>query len=165
MDRKAEPGTLLAGLGKTLACVESAAAALTPAQLRTAPAVGAWSANEILWHIRATADVYGEQIGRILDEDVPRWRHVSPRARMKKARYDLLEFAEAAAAFASQRNDLVTRLRGLQAEAWGRFAIVRVAHREGDWRLTLDERVWGMVSHEEVHCRELEAIVEGRSQG
>ena len=165
MDRKAEPETLLAGLAWTLACVESAAAALTPAELRIAPAAGGWSANEILWHIRATADVHGEHIARILDEDEPRWRHVSPRARMKKSRYDQMQFEESAHALAEQRSELIARLSGRPPAAWERFARVWVAHRESEWRLTLRAQVWGMVSHEEVHCRELDAIARGGSGG
>lgn len=121
-----------------------------------APASGGWSPNEILWHIRAVADVYGEHVKRILDEEVPRWRHVSPRARMKKARYDQLPFAESYAAFARQRSDLLALLGSIPPEAWHRFAIVRVEERE--WRMTLQERVWGMAHHEEIHCAQLEEV-------
>lgn len=161
MDVGAISRALLDGLGQTMRCVQHVGEQLSPVELRSAPAAGAWSANEILWHIRAQADVYGEQIARILEHDEPRWRHVSPRARMKKARYDQLEFAESAKAFAVQREQLIARLRGLAPEAWGRFAVVRVAHRESELRLTLAERVSGMVSHEGVHCGEMEALVRG----
>lgn len=158
MDAKVEPGTLVDGLENTLRGVERVGRQLPAAQLKRAPVAG-WSANEILWHIRAQSDVYGEHIARILEEDEPRWRHVSPRARMKKVRYDLLEFGESAAAFRTQRIELVARLRALPEEAWERAGLVRVAHREGDWRLTLKERVQGMVSHEQSHWGQLEAVL------
>lgn len=102
------------------------------------------------------ADVYGEHVRRILDEDTPRWRHVSPRARMRKARYDQLPFAESAAAFALQRTGLLARLMSIPAEAWHRFAIVRVDDRQQ--RLTLEERIRGMARHEEIHCAQLDAV-------
>lgn len=124
-----------------------------------APEPGAWSPNEILWHIRATADVYGEHIKRILNEDEPRWRHVSPRARMKKTNYNQLPFVESFAAFARQRADLVALLEGIAPEAWERIALVKVDHQpDRPWRLSLHERVSGMVQHEHGHLRQMEEV-------
>jgi hypothetical protein len=74
--------------------------------------------------------VYGEHINRIVTEDTPRWRHVSPRARMKKARYDQLPFDESFAAFALQRIELLGLLRSIARTTWQRVALVRVADRE-----------------------------------
>lgn len=158
MDRAAEPATLVRSLAETTARVEAVGRRLSAAQLRASPAQGGWSPNEILWHLRACADVYGEHIARILNEDEPRWRHVSPRARMKKARYDQLPFAESVAAFARQRTDLLPLLGNIAPEAWQRVALVRVGERE--WRLTLQERVWGMANHEEIHCAQMEKVMD-----
>jgi hypothetical protein len=158
MERTAEPTTLIRSLADTTARVEAVARGLTAAQLTCSPAPGGWSPNEILWHIRATADVYGEHITRIMNEDSPRWRHVSPRARMRKARYDRLPFAESFAAFTQQRAGLVALLETMRPEAWQRLALVRVAGRESEWRLTLHERVRGMANHEEIHCGEMESV-------
>jgi len=155
MDRDAEPATLVGCLAKTTARVQVVARRLSAAQLTTSPP-GGWSPNEILWHIRATADVYAEHIDRILNEDPARWRHISPRARMKKSRYDQQPFAESFASFAQQRTDLLALLRAIPAEAWQRFALVRVEKRER--RLTLQERVWGMANHEELHCAQMEGL-------
>jgi len=152
--RTAEPSILLRSLARTTERLESACQHLSAAQLTTPPAPGGWSLNEILWHIRATADVYGEHIARILNEDQPRWRHVSPRARMKKSRYDRLPFAESFAAFASQRASLIALLESIPAEAWQRSALIRVEDRES--QLTLHERVWGFAQHEEIHCIQVE---------
>ncbi|MEX2373239.1 MAG: DinB family protein [Dehalococcoidia bacterium] len=156
MDRAAEPATLVRSLAETTARIDAVARRLSAAQLRASPAPDGWSPNEILWHIRAVADVYGEHIGRIINEDSPRWRHVSPRARMKKARYDELPFAESFAAFAQQRADLIALLGSVGPEAWERGALVRVGQRES--RLTLQERVWRMAHHEEVHCVQMEEV-------
>lgn len=156
MDRTTEPATLIQFLAETAARVEAAAQRLSADQLRSSPAPEGWSPNEILWHIRATADVYGEHIARILNEDTPHWRHVSPRARMKTVRYDQLPFAASFAAFARQRTELLALLGGIAPEAWQRNALVRVGERES--RLTLQERVSGMANHERVHCAQMEEM-------
>lgn len=158
MDRTAEPAALVRSLAETTARVEAVGRRLSADQLRVSPVAGGWSPNEILWHIRATADVHGEHIRRILDEDEPRWRHVSPRARMKKARYDQLPFAESFAAFAQQRGDLVALLGSVGPEAWERVALVFVPYYKSEWRLSLQPLVWGMADHEEGHCRQMEAV-------
>jgi hypothetical protein len=157
MDRSAAPEAIVRGLADTLARVEAVGRGLSAEQLMASAEPGGWSPNEILWHIRATGDVHGEHIARILDEDVPRWRHVSPRARMKKARYYELPFAESLRGFAEQRAGLVARLEGA-LEAWERVALVFVPHRKSEWRLTLRTLVWGMVDHEEGHCRQMEGV-------
>ena len=133
------------------------------ARLPTGPlsarsAEGEWSANEVLWHVRACADVYGEQVARIIEEDQPRWRHVSPRARMKRTRYDELPFSESFAACRQQRIELVERLERLPTEAWQRFAFVRT--EKGESMLTLQQRVSGMAVHEAIHCDQFEALGE-----
>ena len=158
MDRSAEPATLVRSLAETTARIDAVARHLSAAQLTVSPVPKSWSPNEVLWHIRATADVYGEHINRILNEDAPRWRHVSPRARMKKARYDELTFAESFAAFAEQRTALLALLENIAPEAWQRIAIVRVPHKEREWQLSLHERVWGMANHEGIHCAQMEEI-------
>ncbi|MGE3073133.1 MAG: DinB family protein [Dehalococcoidia bacterium] len=157
MDSSAEPPGLLDALRATPIRFRAASANRSPGELQKGETAGAWSANEILWHIRAAADVYGEHIARILDEDTPSWRHVSPRARMKKVQYNQIPFAESLAAFERQRSALVTRLDALPIAAWKRFAIVRVEKRER--KLTLQERIWGMVTHEAVHCEQVEALL------
>jgi len=158
MDRDAEPAAILHALADTTSRFEAVARRLTAAQLVASPAPGGWSPNEILWHVRATADVYGEHIDRILNEAEPAWRHVSPRARMKKARYDQLPFAESFAAFAQQRTALLARLGSIPPGAWQRCALVRVAWMKDDWRLTLHERVQGMADHEKAHCIQMEKV-------
>ena len=146
MERTAEPAVLVRALAETARRVEAAGRGLAAAQLKASPASGGWSPNEILWHIRATADVYGEHIDRILNEDEPRWRHVSPRARMKKSRYDEMPFEESFAAFKRQRAELVALL-GSESP------------------LTLRERVWGMANHEEIHCAQMEGVAAALRQG
>ena len=81
---------------------------------------------------------------------------------MKKVRYDQLPFAESFAAFAQQRTDLLALLGNVAPAAWQRVALVRVGERER--RLTLQERVWLMASHEEIHCAQIEEVAAAFSQ-
>ena len=67
---------------------------ITPAQLRTSPADDAWSANEVLAHLRACADVWGNHIAAILAEDMPERRGVNPRTWIKSTDYLELGFHE-----------------------------------------------------------------------
>ncbi|MGE0599650.1 MAG: DinB family protein [Dehalococcoidia bacterium] len=157
MDRNASTVQLLDALKQTPLRFQAASREVPDERLGMAGGKGEWSANEILWHIRAAADVYGEHIARMLDEEAPGWRHVSPRARMKKVRYKELPFSDSLAAFEDQRAQLVARLESLAPAAWQRFAIIRVEKK--DHRLMLRERVWGMASHESVHCDQVEAVL------
>jgi hypothetical protein len=154
MDRTAAPEALVRALAETTTRTEAVTRRLSAVDLATGPGPGAWSPNEVLWHIRASADVYGEHVARILDEDTPVWRRVSPRARMKKSRYDQLPFAESFAAFAKQREALVALLGGVVPDAWQRFAIIHAGQRAS--RLTLRERIRGMADHEDIHCAQTE---------
>jgi hypothetical protein len=43
---------------------------LTRAQLHTAPGAGEWSANEVLAHLRSCADVWGDCIATILQQEI-----------------------------------------------------------------------------------------------
>ncbi|MGH2501364.1 MAG: DinB family protein, partial [Ktedonobacterales bacterium] len=67
--------TLLAATPTRLAALT---AGLTPAQLRTPPSPDEWSANDVLAHLRACADVRGGPIATILAEDTPTIRAVNP---------------------------------------------------------------------------------------
>lgn len=156
MDRTAAPEALLRALAETTARIDAVSRRLSEAQLTESPEPEGWSLNQILWHIRSSADVYGEHITRILGEDIPRWRHVSPRARMKKTRYDQVPFSLSFAEFRAQRASLLALLGNLGPDAWQRFALVRVDKR--DRQLTLQERIWAFASHERIHCDQIEAL-------
>ena len=101
------------------------AAQLAPDQLLAAPAPGEWSVNELVAHLRANADVWGGHIERILGEDRPTWRRVSPRAWLRKTDYAAWPFPASFEAYAAQRADLLAVLEPLAPEAWERVAVVR----------------------------------------
>src|SRR5579884_3280234 len=90
---------VLAQLNETPGRLATLTDELSPAQLRTAPAPGEWSANDVLAHLRACADMWGGCITRMLVEDHPTLRAVNPRSWIKKTNYRELEFAPSLHAF------------------------------------------------------------------
>ena len=120
---------LLALLAAAPARMAQSTAALSAAQLRAAPAPGQWSANDILAHLRACADVWGGGIARILAEDEPVFRAVNPRTWINQTDYPQLEFAPSLAAYTAQREALLAVLESLPPEAWLRGATVKGAAR------------------------------------
>src|SRR4051812_33826980 len=100
-------------------------AALTVVQLHTPPTPGEWSANDVLAHLRTCADVWGGYIRRIIDEDAPTIRAVSPRGWIKRTNYPDLEFAASLGAFRLQRAELLAVLNSLAPSEWSRTATVK----------------------------------------
>ena len=70
----------LALLAETPERLAALAADLTPEQVRAAPSPGEWSANDVLAHLRACADVWGGAITAILAEDHPTIHAINPQA-------------------------------------------------------------------------------------
>ena len=115
-DRAMTPGQVLTLLQETPLCLAALTVGLTPARLHTAPAPDEWSANDVPAHLRACADVWGGCIARIIAEDTPTLRAVSPRTWINKTSYCTLEFQPSLHAFATQRADLVSILGALSYE-------------------------------------------------
>jgi hypothetical protein len=124
--------------------------------LATRPAPGEWSATEILGHLRANAAAWGGTIQRMLDEEQPAIRYVSPRALMKKPEYSGRGFDEALALFAAERRELVARLSALTAEGWARTATFTGTTRRQATVLDYAER---MATHEAEHLAQFEATL------
>jgi hypothetical protein len=91
-------------------------------ELCARPREGAWSAHEILAHLRACADVWGKSIHRMLHEDRPTIRYVSPRSWIRKTNYLSLDFHHSLDALSQQRATLVATLRALDVAGWARQA-------------------------------------------
>lgn len=146
---------VLAILEATPRQLDSMTAPLTEMELRTPPAAGAWSAHEILAHLRACADVRGAAALRTIAEDRPRIPVVNPREYLKTTDYLKLDVATSLRAFAEQRAKLLDVLRPLPADGWSRPAeIVRAASSlEGS---VLYYAVW-IATHEVPHLEQIEA--------
>lgn len=111
-------------LSETPAVLAKLTAGLSPAQLRTGPDRGEWSANDVLAHLRACADVRGRPIATIIAEDHPTLRAINPRAYVRTTDYLDLDFRPSLRSFAGQRTKLVKMLKQLPREDWSRGASV-----------------------------------------
>ena len=99
-------------------------AGLTPAQLVEPPGPDAWSANELLAHLRSCADVWGGYIRRLIDEDGPKVRAISPRGWINRTDYREIAFEPSFHAFEAQRGELLSLLESLAPGDWSRSAQV-----------------------------------------
>jgi hypothetical protein len=146
--------TLLAETPPRLAALT---AGLSPAQLHTAPNHDAWSANDVLAHLRACADVWGGCVLTLIAEDTPTLRAVNPLTWIKKTDYLELEFRPSLSSFTKQRADLLAVLEPLPREAWSRAATVTGAGKVLE-RTVLFYAQW-MAGHERSHVNQVGRIV------
>jgi hypothetical protein len=114
----------LALLPETPPRIAEITSGLAPDRLHTPPGPDEWSANDVLAHLRACADVWGDCIAAILAEDRPTLRAVNPRTWIKSTNYREQEFKSSFRAFAKQRADLLTVLEPLPRKSWSRKATV-----------------------------------------
>lgn len=132
-------------------------AGLVPAQLHAIPSHGGWSVNDVLAHLRACADVWGNCIAAIIAQDTPTLRAIDPRTWMKDTDYLEQEFQPSFQAFTAQRTDLLAVLEALAPAAWSRAAtvtgagkpLVRTVHFYAQW----------LATHERSHLKQVERIV------
>jgi hypothetical protein len=94
----------------------------TDHQLHRKPAPDAWSARDIVAHLRACAEVWGRSIERMITEDHPTIRYVSPRGWIRKTDYLERSFRDSLREFSHGRAGLVETLRALDASGWSRRA-------------------------------------------
>lgn len=127
---------------------------LAPDQLVAAPAPGEWSVNELIAHLRANADVWGGHIERILREDRPTWRRVSPRGWLTKSGYAAWPFPDSFEAYAAQRTDLLAVLEPLAPASWERAAVVRESGGRVIERSVLFYAT-SLANHEQVHLGQI----------
>ncbi len=146
--------TLLAATPPRIAALT---AGLAPAQLHTPPNHDGWSANDVLAHLRACADVWGACIVAMIAEDTPTLRAVNPRTWIKTTNYLELEFQPSLCAFATQRADLLAVLEPLPHEGWSRAATVTGAGKVLK-RTVLFYAQW-LARHERQHVKQVERIV------
>ena len=146
--------TLLADTPSRIAALT---ADLTPTQLRAAPHPDEWSANNVLAHLRACADVWGNCIRVMIAEDTPTLRAINPLTWIKKTDYLELEFRPSLRSFATQRADLSAVLEPLPHEGWSRAATVTGAGKVLE-RTVLFYAQW-LARHERQHVKQVERIV------
>lgn len=154
------PEQVLAVLRDTTPKIAQATHAVAEEALRRPPARGEWSANDVLAHLRSCADVWGECIRRIVDEDMPTIRAMNPRTWIDRTDYGDRSFAENFDAFSSQRADLLKLLESLPAPSWSCAAIVTGAGRTLE-RTVLSYAEW-LASHERPHVKQIARTIAPR---
>jgi len=144
-------------LAQTPPRIAALAAGLKPDQLHATPNYGGWSANEVLAHLRACADVWGSCILTIITKDKPTIRAVNPRTWINKTDYLEQEFQPSLHAFITQRTALLEVLEPLAPEGWSRTATVTGAGKALE-RTVLFYAQW-LARHERPHVKQIERIV------
>ena len=150
---------LLRALAETPRHLESLTRGLDDPRLQRRPGPDAWSANEILAHLRACADVWGGSIATMIERDHPTLRYVSPRTYIRKTSYTTLPFQQSLQAFSAQRADLVRTLTALAD--WSRGATFTGTTRGRE--ATILSYVRRILAHEQEHREHLEATLKAAS--
>ncbi|HET9911529.1 MAG TPA: DinB family protein [Anaerolineales bacterium] len=130
------------------------ASGLAPAQFHTAPSAGEWSVNEVLAHLRACDDVWGNYyMMTILAQDHPTIKARNPRTWIKSTDYLEQNFQSSLRAFTKQRKKL-TVLELLSPMDWARTNTLIGAGKP--LQQTLLSHADGLARHERAHLKQIE---------
>ncbi len=129
---------------------------LTEIQLHSVPSPDEWAANDVLAHLRSCADVWGNCIETIINQDNPTIRAVNPRTWIKSTDYLEQDFYSSLQAFTVQRAELLAVLKSLKPITWLRSAkvtgagkvIVRSVHTYAE----------SIAVHERPHLKQMKRI-------
>jgi hypothetical protein len=142
-------------LRTTVPRIEELTADLTDEQLHASPQPGEWSLAVVLAHLRACNDTLGGNMRRILTEDHPAWRAMSPRTWQTKSGYNEWQFRPAFDDFKIKRAELLELLDATPTENWSRTATVKVPPNK-----VYEYDVWyyadWLAGHERSHVRAME---------
>jgi hypothetical protein len=137
--------------------LESLSRGLGNARLHFRSAEEPWSANDILAHLRACADVWGQSIMAMIAQEHPTLRYISPRTWIRKKDYPEQEFRVSLEAFTKQREALLGILKTLRTEDWSRDATFTATTKGREQTvLSYAER---MAEHENEHCTQIETLL------
>jgi DinB superfamily len=132
-------------------------AGLDPARLQIAPSEGEWSANEILAHLRACADVWGGSIVTIVRKDHPTIRAIDPRTWIRDTDYLDRAFRPSLWAYTQQRTELLALLESLSPQDWSRGGTFTGAGKPLE-RTVLSEAD-AIARHERLHVKQIARVV------
>jgi hypothetical protein len=145
---------ILLALNQTLKRIEKAALRVDKKRLHARSSQEPWSANDILGHIRACADVWGGSMEEMLEQDHPRLGYIHPRQWIKRTDYPELDFHTSFKAYKSQRKKLLQTLKKLSLKEWARGAIIQGREH------TIFTQARRMAMHEGVHCEQIESLLQ-----
>jgi uncharacterized damage-inducible protein DinB len=112
-----------------------------------------WSVNDILAHVRASADMREKYITDMASGDQAALRYESPRGWIRKTNYLELPFGESFAAYRAHRSAWLAQLETMSAADWERGAVIR------DRPETIASYTRYLTDHETVHCEQIEALL------
>jgi uncharacterized damage-inducible protein DinB len=112
-----------------------------------------WSVNDILAHLRASADVREKFIRVMLTQNGPTLRYISPRSHIRKTNYLELAFPESFEAYSQQRRELLKTLKDLSTKDWSRSAIIK------ERKETVLSYTRYLTNHETAHCKQIEELL------
>jgi hypothetical protein len=149
---------ILAVLEATPTRIAELTAGLTEAQLHAPPTAGEWSITEVLAHLRACGDVWGNSIVTMLKQDRPTIRAINPRTWITGTHYLEQQFRPSFHAFTAQRAELLAILRPLRAKSWARSATVTGAGKPLE--LSVQSYAQRMARHERPHLKQIKHIAD-----
>lgn len=135
-------------------------AGLSSEQLHTPPEPDAWSARDILAHLKACSDMWGDAILKMINEDKPLMIAMNPRTWIKHTDYLQQEFAPLLQAFSAQRLELLAVLKGLPPAGWARTGMMKTWGQV--YERNVLRRADGLARHERSHLKQIERIVNTR---
>ena len=153
----AETENILRLLAATPRRIASLTRSVEIGNLHFRPQQDSWSANDILAHLRACADVWGKSIMAMISQDHPALRYISPRSWIRKTDYPSLEFRVSLKAFTDQRRELLRALKGLAIKDWSRPATFTATTRGREQ--TVFSYAFRIAEHENKHCDQIEAVL------
>jgi hypothetical protein len=153
MQGTAHIGDLLGRLASVPERIARVVSGWTESELRAPPGDGAWSAADILAHVRASDDIVTPRVYMMLVRDDPLLPAYDERRWAQVAGYVNADFRGSLRLFGLRRAELVAVLRRNAPADWD-----RCGRHEERGRVSVLEMVTRFVEHEEEHCAQLEAI-------
>jgi len=133
--------------------IAAATAGIDVDRLHERSAAEPWSVNDILAHVRASADMRERYIADMASGDRATVRYASPRGWIRKTNYLELPFAESFAAYRAHRAAWLAQLETMPVAEWERRAVIR------DRPETIGSYVRYLTDHETVHCEQIETLL------
>jgi hypothetical protein len=120
------------------------------------PAEGAWSATEIVCHLRDVEEFYLGRVEYILINDEPALVVLDPDRWAEERQYRRHDMALAHTAFAARRRETLAVLDSLGADEWERAGLHRLRGR-----LTVRHIVHSWAKHDDGHLDQLRRALAG----
>ena len=151
------PEAILVVLAENPDRLAAATAGATPERLREATEAEPWSATDVLAHIRSCCDVWGGYVDRMLTEEMPSIKAISPRRWIDRTAYRDLAFGDSLRAWTAQRTDLLAVLRPLSEADWQRGATVTGERRVREPSVQSYTEI--LARHERQHVDQIQQIL------